>query len=140
MGKLTFEIVTAEKMVYSDQVDIVVAPGVMGEMALLPSHAPIMTMLQPGEIMVRKDGEEQSLFIGGGFLELMNDKVTVLADAAERAEEIDVARAEAAMKRAEERKAAHAAEFDAARAEAALRRSLIRIRVAAKKKARKPGA
>ena len=137
MRKLKFEIVTAERVVYSDEVDVVVAPGIEGQMALLPMHAPIMTTLQPGEILLRKGGEETSIFVSGGFLELMNDKVTVLATAAERAEEIDVARAEAAKKRAEERVASRGKDIDLARAEAALRRSLARLKVAERVKMRK---
>lgn len=137
MRKLKFEIVTAERIVYSDEVDVVVAPGIEGQMALLPMHAPIMTTLQPGEILLRKGGEEHSIFVSGGFLELMNDKVTVLAQSAERAEEIDVARAEAAKKRAEERIVSKGVDVDLARAEAALRRSLARLKVAEKMKTRR---
>ena len=138
MGTLTLEIVTAERVVYSDEVDLVVAPGIEGEMALLPSHAPLMTMLQPGELVVRKGGEDNSIFISGGFFELMNDKVTILADSAERAEEIDMTRAEEAKKRAEEKMELRAqTDIDAVRAEAALRRSLMRLKVAERMRARK---
>ena len=138
MAKLNFEIVTAERIVYSDEVDIVVAPGSMGQLGILPNHAPLMTMLEPGELVVRKDGVEDSMFVSGGFLEVMANKVTVLADTAERADEIDANRAEEAKRRAEERVTAHAAELDAARAEAALRRSLMRLKVAEKRRQRKP--
>lgn len=137
MRKLKFEIVTAERIVYSDEVDVVVVPGIEGQMALLPMHAPIMTTLQPGEILLRKGGEENSIFVSGGFLELMNDKVTVLAQSAERAEEIDLARAEAAKKRAEERIVSRGVDVDLARAEAALRRSMARLKVAEKIKTRR---
>ena len=139
MGKLNLEIVTAERVVHSDEVDMVLVQGTLGQMALLPSHAPLMTTLEPGELMVRKGGEDSSLFVSGGFLELMNDKVTVLADTAEHADEIDTARAEEAKKRAEERKELHPVDFDAARAEAALRRSLMRLKVAEKRRQRRPG-
>ena len=138
MGKLSLEIVTVEKVVYSDEIDMLIVWGTMGQMGLLPMHAPIMTTLQPGEVIVRKGGEDSSIFVSGGFLELMNDKVTILADSAERAEEIDVARAEAAKKRAEERKALGAANIDMARCEAALRRSLMRLKVAERTRRRKP--
>ena len=138
MGKLQFEIVTAERIVHSDEVDLIVVPGVEGEMAILPSHAPLMTMLQPGELVVRKGGVDSSIFVSGGFFELMNDKVTILADSAERAEEIDLARAEEAKKRAEERYELRAqADVDAARAEAALRRSLMRLKVLERSRARR---
>jgi F-type H+-transporting ATPase subunit epsilon len=126
------DVVTAERLVYSDDVDIVVAPGAEGELAVLPHHAPLMTMLHPGELRTRKGPEEHSLVITGGFLEVRPDRVTVLADAAEHAEEIDIARAEAAKKRAEERLAHRTAEIDIARAEAALQRSLARLKVAEK--------
>ena len=139
MGKLQFEIVTAEQVVHSDEVDLLVVPGVEGEMAILPSHAPLMTMLQPGELIVRKDGVDSSIFVSGGFFELMNDKVTILADSAERAEEIDLTRAEEAKKRAEEMKELRTTvpDFDLARAEAALRRSLMRLKAAERVQARR---
>jgi F-type H+-transporting ATPase subunit epsilon len=140
MAKLKFEIVTAERVVYSDEVDIVIAPGVEGELAILPHHAPLLTMLQTGELRVRKEGEETSMFVSGGFLEVRPDKVTVLADVAERAEEIDVAQAEEAKRRAEERLETRAGVEDMARAEAALRRSLMRIKIAEKRRRRRPEA
>ena len=136
MAKLKFEIVTAERVVYSDDVDIVVAPGIEGQLGILPGHAPLMTMLQPGELMVRKDGEEVAMFVSGGFLEVMADRVTVLADVAERADEIDVDRAEAARCRAEDRIKVCSSEVDLTRAEAALRRSLVRLRVAERRRKR----
>ena len=139
MAKIRFEIVTAERVIYSDDVDIVIAPGIEGQMAILPSHAPLLTMLQPGELVVRKEGEETAIFVSGGFLEVMQNSVTVLADTAERAEEIDVERAEEAKRRAEERLAGRLPEMDLARAEIALRRALTRIKVAERRR-RKPGS
>ena len=136
MATLRLEIVTAERMVYSDDVNVVVAPGVEGELGILPHHAPLLTALQPGELRIKKDGEEIILAISGGFLEVRPDKVIVLADAAERAEEIDIARAEEAKRRAEERLKERAPEVDLLRAEAALRRSLMRLEVAARRKRR----
>lgn len=130
MAKLKFEIVTAERVVYSDDVDIVVAPGIEGQLGILPGHAPLMTMLQPGEMLVRKGGEEVAMFVSGGFLEVIANRVTVLADVAERAEEIDVERAETARCRAEDRMKTCSSEMDLTLAEAALRRSLMRLRVA----------
>ncbi len=138
MGKLRFEIVTAENVVHSDEVDLLIVPGIDGEMAILPSHAPLMTMLQPGELVVRKDGHDNSIFVSGGFFELMNDKVTILADSAEHADEIDLARAEEAKKRAEEKVGLRAqTDIDAARAEAALRRSLMRLKVIERSRSRR---
>lgn len=138
MAKIGFEIVTAEQVVYSDDVDVVVAPGVEGQLAILPNHAPLMTMLQPGEIMVRKEGEEDSIFVSGGFLEVQGNKVTVLADTAERAEEIDTARAEEARLRAEQRIVIPSSEADHARVQAAMLRSLMRLKVAQKSRKKRP--
>ena len=133
MSSFKIDIVTAERIVYSAEADIVIAPGVEGQLGILPHHAPLMTILQAGELVVRKGTQEESLAISGGFLEVRPDRVIVLADQAERAEEIDIARAEEARKRAEQRLAdRHAPGLDAARAEAALRRALIRLTVAEK--------
>ena len=134
MATTRLDIVTAERVVFSDDVDVVVAPGVEGQLGILPHHAPLMTMLQPGELQVKKGGEEFSLAISGGFLEVRPDRIIVLADAAERAEEIDIARAEAAKRRAEEQLHLRAPDVDAARAEAAMRRSMVRLKVAEKRK------
>ena len=138
MAKLTLEIVTVESPIYSDDVDMVIAWGMEGQLGILPNHAPLLTILQPGELLLRKDGEETSMAVSGGFLEVCSNKVTVLADTAERAEEIDITRAEEAKRRAEERLAARPHDLDLARAEAALSRSLVRLRVAERKR-RKPG-
>jgi F-type H+-transporting ATPase subunit epsilon len=134
---IKLDIVTAEHLVFSEDVDIVVAPGIEGELAILPHHAPLMTMLQPGELRVRKGGEETFMAITGGFLEVRPDRVTILADAAERAEDIDAHRAEEAKRRAEERLSGKVATADMARAEAALRRSLVRLKVAEKRRRRR---
>ncbi len=133
------DVVTAERLVYSDDVDIVNAPGVEGEMGILPHHAQLMTELQPGEIRIRKGQQEFSLVVTGGFLEITPDHITILADAAERVEEIDIARAEAARKRAEERLTKNTSDVDLTRAEAALRRSITRLKIAEKVKHRRTG-
>lgn len=140
MPGIRLDIVTAERVVYSDEVDLVVAPGIEGQLGILPHHAPLMTTLQMGELRVRKGGEEFSLAIGGGFLEVRPDRVIVLADAAERAEEIDITRAEEAKHRAEEQLSHHPPEVDMARTEAALRRALTRLKVVEKRRRRKPQA
>ena len=131
------DIVTAERLVFSQDADIVMVPGVEGEMGILPHHEPIMTMIKPGEVLVRKGTEEYSLAVSGGFLEVTPDRITILADAAERADEIDIVRAESAKKRAEEKLTNRTAETDAANAEAALRRSLARLKVAEKRRSRR---
>lgn len=136
MATTRLEIVTAERVVFSEDVDVVIAPGIEGQLGVLPHHAPLMTTLMPGELLVRKGGEEFSLAVSGGFIEVRPDRIIVLADAAERVEEIDVARAEEAKRRAEERLKAPVSEVDLLRAEAALRRSLMRLDVASRRKRR----
>lgn len=137
MATFKLEIVTAEKMIFSDDVSAIIAWGVEGQLGILPHHAPLMTMLQPGDLLIRKGQEEEYLFITGGFLEVRPDKVIILADACERVDEIDVARAEEAKKRAQETMKAAPLTADVASAEAALRRSLARLKVAERKR-RKP--
>ena len=136
MATTRLEIVTAERVVFSEDVDVVIAPGIEGQLGLLPHHSPLMTTLEPGELLVRKGGEEFSLAITGGFVEVRPDRIIILADAAERAEEIDVARAEEAKRRAEERLKERVPEVDLLRAEAALRRSLARLDVVARRRRR----
>ena len=128
MATIKIEIVTPEKMVYSDEVDVILAWGVEGQLGILPHHAPLMTMLQPGDLVIRKGTEEEYLTLSGGFLEVRPDKVVILADACERAEEIDVARAEAAKQRAQETLKSAATRVEAAEAQAALLRSLARLK------------
>jgi F-type H+-transporting ATPase subunit epsilon len=136
MSPIKIDIVTAERVVYSEEVDIVLAPGSEGELGILPNHAPLMTTLQPGELVMRKAGDEYSLAISGGFMEVRPDRIIVLADAAERADEIDLARAEAAKQKAKESITKHEPGADLAQAEASLKRALTRIRVAEKRRRR----
>ena len=139
MSSLKLDIVTAERIVYSEDVNAVIAPGIEGQLGILPHHAPLMTILQAGELVVRRGNEEDSLAISGGFLEVRPDRVIVLADSAERAEEIDESRAEAAKQRAEQRLKERGVTpgFDEARCEAALRRAVARLSVAEKIKRRR---
>jgi F-type H+-transporting ATPase subunit epsilon len=139
MSGIKLDIVTAEQVIFSDDVDLVVAPGVEGQLGILPHHTPLMTMLQPGELRVRKGGEESFLVITGGFLEVRPDRIIILADAAERAEDIDIARAEEAKVRAQERLGQRGPDLDVSRAEAALRRAMTRLEFVQRRK-RKPGA
>jgi F-type H+-transporting ATPase subunit epsilon len=136
MATTRLEIVTAERVVFSEDVDVVIAPGIEGQLGVLPNHAPLMTTLMPGELLVRRGGEEFSLAITGGFVEVRPDRIIILADAAERVEEIDIARAEEARRRAEERLKEPTDTVDLLRAEAALRRSLARLQVAARRRRR----
>ena len=139
MSGIRLDIVTAERVVYSEEVDVVIAPGVVGQLGILPHHTPLMTTLEVGELVVRKGGEEFSLVISGGFLEVRPDRVIVLADAAERAEEIDLARAEEAKRRAEDWLGRPTPDINVDQAEAALRRSLMRLKVGEKRRRRRPG-
>jgi F-type H+-transporting ATPase subunit epsilon len=136
---LELEIVTAERQLLAeDNIDVVIAPGSEGELAILPRHAPLMTILEMGELRYRRGGDETSVAVTGGFMEVRNNKVTVLADAAEKAEDIDEARAEAARQRAQQRLTQRPSELDLVRAEIALRRSLLRLRVAERRRNRAP--
>ncbi len=123
------EIVSQDRMVFEGDVDIVVLPGTDGEMGILPHHAPLLTTLKIGIIKVRSAGKEEIFTVAGGVAEVQPDLVTVLADAAENVEEIDVARAEAARRRAEEILAKGVpADSDAfLRIESALRKSNLRL-------------
>jgi F-type H+-transporting ATPase subunit epsilon len=135
---IKLDIVTAEHVVYAAEVDEVIAPGVEGQLGILPHHAPLMTTLQAGELRVKRGGTEDIMAISGGFLEVRPDRVIILADAAERAEEIDIARAQAAKERAEERLAGkHIPKLEEAEHEAALRRAMARLAVAEKLKTRR---
>jgi F-type H+-transporting ATPase subunit epsilon len=126
---IKLEIVTAERQVYSDDVDFVSAPGVMGTLGILPKHSPLLTALEVGELRFRKGDEEERFAVGGGFMEVRPDKVIVLADTAERAEEIDLERAMAARQRAERLLKERPPGVDMSAIEGALRRSRIRLKV-----------
>jgi F-type H+-transporting ATPase subunit epsilon len=126
---IKLEIVTAERQVYSGDVDFVSAPGVMGTLGILPKHAPLLTALEAGELRALKGDDEESFAISGGFMEVRPDQVIVLADTAERAEEIDLERAEAARQRAEGLLKERPPGVDMATIEGALRRSRIRLKV-----------
>ncbi len=126
---LTLEIITGERrLLREEDVDEVVAPGSLGELGILPNHAPLITSLTAGELRVKQGNGVEEYFISGGFLEVHADEVTVLADAAEHGSEIDAERAEAARQRALQH-LEQAADADRARAQAALARSLQRLRV-----------
>jgi F-type H+-transporting ATPase subunit epsilon len=132
------EIVTQERLLFSENVDMVIAPGSDGELGILPHHAPLLTALNFGELRIKRDGGEVSFAIGGGILEVTPEKVTVLADSAERADDIDLARAEEARQRAETILAeGPPADEDALAAlDAALRRSQVRLKVGRKRASR----
>lgn len=124
------EIITAERVVLVDEVDLISAPTKDGRVGILPRHAPLLTILEPGELGIVKDGVRTPFAVSGGFMEVLPTRVTILADTVERADEIDEARAEAARKLAEERKQMAQSERDAAIAEAKLRKEMVRLQVA----------
>src|SRR5947207_2002945 len=127
---LHVEVVTAERALYSGEADQVIAPGAEGQLGILPKHAALLTFLAPGPLRIELGGSEETLFVSGGFLEVSNNQVTVLADTAEHAEEIDQSRAQAARRSAEERLAQAESESDRAEQLGALERAVTRIRVA----------
>ena len=140
MATMRLEIVSAERVVYSEEVSILVAPGADGELGILPRHAPLLSVLKPGEIRVVKDGEESYIAVSGGFMEVLGNKVTILADAAEHAEEIDIERTEMALKRAQERVASSASDTDLETAMASIRRSQARLNVARRRRRPREGS
>ncbi|OGL13681.1 MAG: ATP synthase F1 subunit epsilon [Candidatus Rokubacteria bacterium RIFCSPLOWO2_12_FULL_71_22] len=129
--RLQLEIATPARLAVSEEVDEVVVPGSQGYFGVLPAHAPFLTTLGIGEVMYRSGRDERYLAVAGGFAEVRNDKVIVLADTAERPDEIDRARAEQAKARAERRLSGRSQdEIDYARAAAALARALTRLQTA----------
>ena len=138
MARLNIELVTAEERKVSGEADFVKAPGLDGELGVLPGHVPLMTPLRAGEVMVRNGTDETYLFVAGGFLQVLPDRVVILADAAERADEIDEARAEEARKRAQQELEKN--DGDSAEARAALERAIFRLRVAELRKRRRGGS
>jgi F-type H+-transporting ATPase subunit epsilon len=128
---ILLEVVTPERSVVSEEVQIVMAPGSLGEFGVLSGHTPFLTSLKLGTIKYTDaGGKERAVFVSGGFAEALPDRVTVLAESSERRKDIDVQRAEAAKQRAEERLGKDSAEIDYARAKAALERALYRLHLA----------
>jgi len=130
------EIVTPEKVVVSQEVNTVVAPGSLGEFGVLEGHVPFLTGIEPGELHYSSGSKTEHLSVTNGFAEVSENRVSILVDAAERTEDIDLDRARRAMERARERLSKDrvtAKDIDFSRAEAALRRAVVRIRVAEKK-------
>ena len=134
--KLQLQIVSADRSLVNETVDEVVIPGFDGYFGVLPGHTPLLAVLQVGELWYRQGQEKHYVAIAFGFAEVLPDRVTILAQIAEKAEEIDLARAEAAKKRAEERLLRPAVDMDAERARIALLKSLIRLQVATRARIR----
>jgi len=142
MATIKLDIVTVERLVLSEDVEYVSAPGIDGVLGILPHHAPLITALSEGELRYKKGGQELAFAIGGGFMEVRPEKIIVLADSAERADEIDEQRAQQARARAVQAlKEKPASDVDAVRLEHALRRADIRLRVAKRRRSsREPSA
>ena len=129
MDTLRLEIVTPDAVAYSDDVDMVTLPAVEGQIGILPQHVPLMTQMVPGEMIVRKSGQDHFLAVGEGFVEITGDRVAILTDMAVAAESIDEARAEEARQRAQARLCERMSAEEVATVNAALARSLAQIRV-----------
>ena len=127
---LHVRVVTADSELYNGEADVVSAPGSEGRLGILPRHAALLTTLAVGELVIKLGGNEEPLFVSGGFLEVNNNTVTVLADTAEHGEDIDQARAEAARRRAQELLAQGQANVNRVELEAALERATARLRIA----------
>ena len=135
MPKIKLDIVTVERTVLSEDVDFISAPGVDGILGILPRHTPLMTALNEGDLHYRKDGVEYDFAIGGGFIEVRPDRVIVLADSAERADEIDEQRAQAARERARQAlKEKPHGDPELARLEHSLRRAEVRLKIARRRR------
>ncbi len=125
---LKLEIVTPDRLVLSREVDYVGAPGLEGDFGVLPNHVPFLTSIKIGNVLYKEDGKSHYVFVAGGFAEVSNSKITILAEVAERAVEIDKDRANKARDRAEKLIAQKQNDMDMARGQAALRRAIMRIR------------
>lgn len=133
--KFRLEIVTPERLVYSQDVDVLTVPTVQGEISILAKHVPLVSIISPGEIKIKKDNETEYMAISGGFVQVLPNKVIILADTAERAEEIDMERAEQARLRAQKlMEEKRGDKISHAEATAAFQRALIRIKVSQRKR------
>jgi F-type H+-transporting ATPase subunit epsilon len=133
---ILLEIVTPDRALIREEVDEIQLPGSEGYLGVLPGHTPLLTTLQVGELWYRIGQEKHYLAIAGGFVEILGERVTVLAQIAERAQDIDITRAEEAKRRAEERLAKPSPELDFERARVAMMKSLIRLQVASRARTR----
>lgn len=134
MSTMVLEIVTPERKVYEKNIDMLLVKGIEGELGILPNHIPMVTPLKIAPITAKFDGKEDVVAVNGGFMEVRKDKVVVLAESAEMPEDIDVARAEAAKSRAEQRLASNQTNLDFKRANIALQKAINRIEVARRRK------
>jgi F-type H+-transporting ATPase subunit epsilon len=134
------ELVTGERVVYqADNVDMIIAPGSEGTLGILPNHAALVSLMDAGELRVKKGGTEESIIVFGGFIEVLDNRVIILADSAERAEEIDLERAASARERAEMSLQDRSEQQSIAEADAALRRAALRLKVGERVRRRSTG-
>jgi F-type H+-transporting ATPase subunit epsilon len=126
---LRLEIVTPDSQAFTEDVEMVTLPGVEGEMGIYPQHVPLLTQIVCGELIARKDGRDQALAVGDGFVEITGERVAIMTDMAIRAENIDEAKAEEARRQAEARLAQHLDDEEAAIVNAALAHSLAQLKV-----------
>jgi F-type H+-transporting ATPase subunit epsilon len=141
MSSIRLDFVSQDHMVFSGDVYEIVAPGIDGQLGVLPKHAPLLTILTAGEVVVKRQGQEDLFFaVSGGWMEVRPDKVTILARTAERSDEIDLQRAEAARASAEAMLAQGVDREDRVGLEMALRRSQIRVKVAGKRSGWRPAS
>ncbi|MGQ9701924.1 MAG: F0F1 ATP synthase subunit epsilon [bacterium] len=133
--KFHLEIVTPERLVYAQDVDVLTVPTIQGEISILAKHVPLVSIISPGEIKIKNDNEIEYMAISGGFVQVLPNKVIILADTAERAEEIDIERAEQARQRAQKlMEEKRGDKISHAEAMAAFQRALIRIKVGQRKR------
>ena len=130
----SFEIITPEKVIFKDDISEVIVPSVNGELAILPNHASLVTKISEGLLTIKKDGKEHLLAITGGFLEVNNNKVSILADYAIRSEEIEESKAQEARKRAEKAMEEKTSDRDFALAESQFKRAILELKVAHKRR------
>jgi len=138
MSPFRLEVVTAERELYSGDVDQLIAPSRQGQVTILPNHAPLLSQLESGLLEYRVNGEDQALAVTGGFMEVMGSRAVILADSAERAEEIDEERAQTALDKAEERMSSRDTDIDFERAVQQLARARTRLTVARRRRSRAP--
>lgn len=139
MATIRLDFVSQDHMVFSEDVSEIIAPGIDGQLGILPKHAPFMTILAPGEVIVKREGQADIYFaVSGGWMEVRPDKATILARTAERSDEINLQRAEAARARAEELLAQGVEREERASLEMSLKRSLIRMKVAGRRSGWRP--
>ena len=133
MSKINLKIATPERVVFKDEVDSITLPTMQGQITILPNHIPLISVLKSGEILIKKVDEQILMSVSGGFIEVLSTKVVILADTAEKSEEIDIKRAEEAIKRAQELKktrSSDAREFTALKIQ--IEKELVRVRVGRK--------